>query len=158
MYVCTQMLIHIMHCHSLHVVRRSESLKLVVVTVLTQNHHHCKLEGPTTSTIRTNRNHIAEAQPSDMITLTRRNEGVLDCIALDEGAQVIIRTLDDMCVQSSYIINSSNGCCVFCSSYNSVHCTREGIDKDFTTLHCPIVYPQWGCAGVTVSTDEGELV
>ena len=48
--------------------------------------------------------------------LTRRNEGVLDCIALDEGAQVIIRTLDDMSIQSSYIINSSNGCCVFCSS------------------------------------------
>ena len=90
--------------------------------------------------------------------LTRRNEGVLDCIALGEVAQVLIHALDDMSIQSSYIINSSNGCFVFCFSLNSVHCTREGIDKDFTTLHCPIVYPQRGTDSVTVSTDEGELV
>ena len=30
--------------------------------------------------------------------------------------------------------------------------------KDTTTLHCPIVYPQWGSDNITVSTDEGELV
>ena len=112
--------------------------------VLTQNHHHCKLEGPTASTICTKGHHMAEAQPSVMVRLTRRNEGVLDCIALGEGAQVIIRTLDDMSIQSSYTVISRNGCCVFCSSLNSVHCTREGSGKELTTLHCPIVYPHWG--------------
>ena len=101
---------------------------------------------------------MAEAQPSVIVRLTRRNEGVLDCIALGEVAQVLIHALDDMSIQSSYIINSSNGCCVFCFSLNSVHCTREGPAKDITTLQCPIVYPQWGHSSVTVSTDEGELV
>ena len=90
--------------------------------------------------------------------LTRRSEGVLDCIALDDFPQYPVNTLDDMSIQSSNIINSSNGCCVFCYSVNSVHCTREGIDKDLTTLCCPIVYPQRGYSSVTVSTDEGELV
>ena len=88
-----------------------------------------------------------EAQSSAVVRvarLTRRDEGVLDCIALGERAQVLICTLDDMSIQSSYIINSSNGCCVFCSSLNSVRCTREGSGKENTTLHCPIVYPHWG--------------
>ena len=92
--------------------------------------------------------------------LTRRDEGELDCIALDEVAQIIICTLDEVSIQRSYIVHSSNGCSVFCSSENSVHCTREfeGSGKDFTTLHCPIVYPVWGCPFITVSTDEGDLV
>ena len=92
------------------------------------------------------------------IRLTRRNEGVLDCIALDEVAQYIVCTLDEVAIQHLYIVNSSNGCGVFCSSLNSVHCTREGSAKDFTTLKCPVVYPLWGTNMITVSTDEGELV
>ena len=92
------------------------------------------------------------------IRLTRRNEGVLDCIALGEVAQYIVCTLDEVAIQSSYIVNSSNGCCVFCSSLNSVHCTREGSANGFTTLRCPIVYPLWGRDSITVSTDEGELI
>ena len=48
--------------------------------------------------------------------LTRRNEGELDCIALAEVAQMIIHTLDEVSIQSSYIVHSSNGCSVFCSS------------------------------------------
>ena len=90
--------------------------------------------------------------------LTRRNEGELDCIALDGVAQYFIHTLDEVSIQRSYTVHSSNGCGVFCSSLNSVHCTREGSVKDDTTLQCPIVYPQWGWSNVTVSTDEGELI
>ena len=48
--------------------------------------------------------------------LTRRNEGELDSIALDEVAEVFIRTLDEVSIQRSYIVHSSNGCGVFCSS------------------------------------------
>ena len=98
------------------------------------------------------------AKCTSISRLTRRNEGVLDCIALGEVAQYIIHTLDEVSIQCSHIVNSSNGCCVFCSSLNSVHCTREGSDNGITTLHCPIVYPQWGIDIITVSTDEGELV
>ena len=90
--------------------------------------------------------------------LTRRDEGELDCIALDEVAQIIIYTLDEVSIKICYIVHSSNGCDVFCSSSISVVCTREGSAKDFTTLHCPIVYPVWGCPFITVSTDEGDLV
>ena len=92
------------------------------------------------------------------LRLTRRNEGVLDCIALDEVAQYIVGTVNEVSIQHLYIVKSSNGCGVFCSSSNSVHCTREGSTKDFTTLHCPVVYPPWGTDNMTVSTDEGELV
>ena len=90
--------------------------------------------------------------------LTRRNEGELDSIALDEVAQIIICTLDEVSIQCLYCVNSSDGCVVFCSSENSVTCTRESSAKDFTTLHCPIVYPQRRGENLTVSTDEGELV
>ena len=63
-----------------------------------------------------------------------------------------------MSIQHSHIVNSINGCGVFCSSLNSVQCTREGSAKDFTTLQCPIVYPQRGSESITVSTDESELI
>ena len=81
-------------------------------------------------------------------------------IALDEVPQIFMRTLNEVSIQCSYIVHSSNGSCVFCYSWNSVHCTREfeGSAKDFTTLHCPIVYPQWVWPSITESTDEGELV
>ena len=59
--------------------------------------------------------------------LTRRHEGELDCIALVEVAQYCICTLDEESIQSSYTVNTSNGCSVFCSSFSSVHCTREGL-------------------------------
>ena len=90
--------------------------------------------------------------------LTSRDEKEVDSIALDEVAQIIIRTLDEVSIQWSYYVISSDGCVVFCSSLSSVHCTREGSAKDFTTLHCPIVYPQRRGENITVSTDEGELV
>ena len=73
-----------------------------------------------------------------------RNKGVLDCISLDEGAQIHIHTLANMSFQSLYIINSSNGYRVFCSSLNSVYCTRKGSANELTTLHCLILYPHWG--------------
>ena len=89
-------------------------------------------------------------------TLTSRDEGELDSIALEE-VQIFIHTLDEVSIQFSYSVHSSNSCSVFCSIFNSVHCTREGSGKDFTTLHCPIVYPQRRGENFTVSTDEGEL-
>ena len=92
------------------------------------------------------------------IRLTGRNEGIFDSIALDEGTKIYICTLKDVSIQCSHIVHSRNGCSVFCSSENSVQCTREGSAKDFTTLYCPIVYPQWGRSSLIVSTDEGELV
>ena len=91
-------------------------------------------------------------------TLTSRDEGELDSIALDEVVQIFIHTLDEVSIQCSYTVFSSNGCSVFCSSMNNVVCTREGSVKDFTTLQCPIVYPQRRGENFTVSTDEGELV
>ena len=113
------------------------------------------------NTICTKGHHLAEAQPSvvvRIVRLTRRSEGVLDCIALGEVAQGLIRTLDDMSIQSSYIVQSTDSYSVFCCALSRVHCTSEGSVKDTTTLHCPIVYPLWGYSSVTVSTDEGELV
>ena len=92
------------------------------------------------------------------VRLTRRNERIFDSIALDEGTKIFIGTLKDISIQCLYIVHSNNGCSVFCSSENSVQCTREGSGKYITTLHCPIVYPQWGTEKITVSTDEGELV
>ena len=47
---------------------------------------------------------------------------------------------------------------VFCTCLDWVHWPREGSGKNITTLHCPIVYPDWVSRNVTVSTDEGELV
>ena len=90
--------------------------------------------------------------------LTRRNEGELDCIALDEVPQYCICTLDEVSIKSSYTVNTSDCCGMFCRSLNSVLCTKKGSAKGFTTLKCPIVYPHWGCPFITVSTDEGELV
>ena len=92
------------------------------------------------------------------IRLTRRNEEVLDCITLDGILQYIVYTLDEVSLQHSYIVHSTDGCCVYCSSLNSVHCTREGSANGFTSLHCPVVYPVWASEGITVSTDEGKLV
>ena len=90
--------------------------------------------------------------------LTRRNEGELDSIALDGVAQIRICTLDEVSIQGPYTVNTSDGCGMFCRSFNSVHRTREGSDKDDTTLHCcVIVNPQWGRSSLTVSADEGEL-
>ena len=48
--------------------------------------------------------------------LTRRNEGELDCIALDEVVFYVICTLDEVPIQFSYYVNTSNGCGMFCSS------------------------------------------
>ena len=64
------------------------------------------------------------------LRLTRRNEGMLDCIALGEVAQYIICALDEVSIQRLQIVHSSNGCCVYCHTPNCVHCTREGSVKD----------------------------
>ena len=43
------------------------------------------------------------------------DDEIFDGIALDEVAQIFIHTLDDISVQRSYTVHSSNGCSVFCS-------------------------------------------
>ena len=83
----------------------------------------------------------------------------MDSVALDEGAQYVVYTLDVESIQHSYTTYSTDGCCVFCCTFNSVHCPiRKGSDKDITILVSPIVYPFWRSDNITVSTDEGELV
>ena len=46
--------------------------------------------------------------------LTRKNKGELDSIALDEVDQIFICTLDEVTIQCSYTVHSSNSCGVFC--------------------------------------------
>ena len=53
---------------------------------------------------------------ASILRLTRRNKGKCDCIALDEVAQIIIHTLEDVSIPSSHTIHSSNGYGVFCPS------------------------------------------
>ena len=95
---------------------------------------------------------------SPLHALTRRVEGVLDLIALDEGAPYAVHTLNDVSIKSSHIAHSTDCHSVLCITPDCVHGTREGCGKDATTLHCPIVYPVWVRENITVSTDEGELV
>ena len=90
--------------------------------------------------------------------LTRRDKGVLDCIALDEVAQYAVHTLNDVSIKSLHIAHSTDCHSVLCITLDCVHCTREGSAKELTSLHCPIVYPVWIREKITVSTDEGELV
>ena len=90
--------------------------------------------------------------------LTRRDEGVLDSIALDEVPLYAVRTLNDVSVKSLHITHSTDSHSVLCIILRRVHCTREGSAKDLTSLRCPIVYPVGVSGNITVSTDEGELV
>ena len=53
---------------------------------------------------------------ANSLRLTKRNEEKCDCVALDEVALSFIRTLEDVSIQSSYTVHSSNGYGVFCSS------------------------------------------
>ena len=91
-------------------------------------------------------------------TLIRRDEGVLDWIALDEVAVYAVHTLNDVSVKNLHTTHSTDCHSVLCITLDCVQSTREGCGKDFTTLHCPIVYPVWVRRNITVSTDEGELV
>ena len=90
--------------------------------------------------------------------LTRRDEGVLDCIALDEVAPYAVHTLNDVSVKSLHIAHSTDCHSVLCIILECVHCAREGSAKELTSLQCPIVYPVWVNGNITVSTDESELV
>ena len=90
--------------------------------------------------------------------LTRRDEGVLDCIALDEVALYAVRTLNDVSIKSLHIVHSTDCHSVLCITLDCVHYTREGSAKDLTTLHCPIAYPVWVSGIITVSTDKCDLV
>ena len=95
---------------------------------------------------------------SALHALTRRDEGVLDCIALDEGACYAVYTLNDVSIKSSHIAHSTDCHSVLCITLDCVQCTREGSVQGLTTLRCLIVCPAWIRENITVSTDEGELV
>ena len=95
---------------------------------------------------------------SALHALTRRGEGVLDSIALDEVAQYAVHTLNDVSVKSLHIAHSIDCHSVLCITLDCVHCTREGKAKELTSLQCPIVYPVRVRENITVSRDEGELV
>ena len=56
--------------------------------------------------------------------LTRRDEGVLDSIALDEVAQYAVHTLNDVFVKSLHITHSTDCHFVLCITLNCVHYTR----------------------------------
>ena len=94
------------------------------------------------------------------VWLTIRNKWVLDSIALDGSALYAVHTLENISIQSCYIIHSSDCHSVFCAVLERVHCQpREGWGKEFTTLCCcPIVYPGWVSENSIMSTDEGEHV
>ena len=57
--------------------------------------------------------------------LTRRDEGVLDCIALDEVAQYAVHTLNDVSIKSLHIDHSTDCQSVLCITLDDVQCTRE---------------------------------
>ena len=81
------------------------------------------------------------------------------CIALDGSALYAVHTLENISIQSCYIIHSSNCHSVFCAVLERVHCQpREGSGKELTILRCPIVYPVWVSKNSIMSADEGELV
>ena len=87
---------------------------------------------------------------SALHALTRRDEGVLDCIALDEVAQYAVHTLNDVSVKSLHTAHSTNCHSVLCITLDCVQCTREGRAKELTSLHCSIVYPVWVRENITV--------
>ena len=60
------------------------------------------------------------------LRLTRRDEGVLDCIALDEVALNAVHTLNDVSIESLHITHSADCHSVLCIILECVHCTREG--------------------------------
>ena len=74
--------------------------------------------------------------------LTRRDEGVLDCIALEEVALYAVHTLNDVSVKSLHIAHSTDCHSVLCIILECVHCT-EGCAKNFTTLHCVSSMGKW---------------
>ena len=90
--------------------------------------------------------------------LTRRDEGVLDCIALDGVAHYAVHTLNDVFIKSLHTAHSTDCHSVLCITLDCVPYTREGRAKELTSFCCPIVYPVWVRENITVSTDEGELV
>ena len=94
---------------------------------------------------------------SALHALTRRDEGVLDCLALDEVALYAVHTLNYVSVKSLHIAHSTDCHSVLCFTLDRVHCTREGSVYELTILCCPIVFPVWVRENITVSTDEGEL-
>ena len=59
--------------------------------------------------------------------LTRRDEGVLDCIALDEVALYAVHTSNDVSIKSLHIAHSTDYHSVLCITPEWVHYTREGI-------------------------------
>ena len=63
---------------------------------------------------------------SALHALTRRDEGVLDCIALDEAAPYAVHTLNDVSIKSSHIAHSTDCHSVLCITLDCVQCTREG--------------------------------
>ena len=58
--------------------------------------------------------------------LTRRDEGVLDSIALDEVALYAVHTLNDVSVKSLHTAHFTDCHSVLCITLDCVHCTREG--------------------------------
>ena len=102
--------------------------------------------------------HIHSIKAHRISRLTRRDEGVLDCIALDEVTPYAVHTLNDVSVERLHTTHSTDCHSVLCLILECIHCTRECCAKDFTTIHCPIVYPVWVIENTSVSTDEGELV
>ena len=102
------------------------------------NHHYCKLEGPTVSKHYLHKRLNLVKAHSTLQVFWDGPGGMKENVTAllwDEVPQIFIRTLNEVSIQCSYIVHSSNDCCVICSSWKSVHCTREGSAKDFTTLH-----------------------
>ena len=100
--------------------------------------------------------HIHQAHHTSR--LTRRDEGVLDCIAFDEVTLHAVCTMNDVPIKSLHTAHSTDCHSVLCITLDCVQCTREGSGKELTPLCCPIVYPVWVSENITVSTDEGKLV
>ena len=102
--------------------------------------------------------HIHSIKAHRTSRLTRRDEGVLDCIALDEVALYAVHTLNDVSIKSLHIAHSTDCHSVLCITLDRVHYTREGRVYELSFLRCPIVYPTWVRENINVSTDESELV
>ena len=102
--------------------------------------------------------HIHSIKAHRTSRLTRRDEGVLDCIALDEVDLYAVHTLNDVSVESLHIAHSTDCHSVLCITPEWVHCTREGRSKELTILRCPIVYPVGVSGNIAVATDESQLV
>ena len=102
--------------------------------------------------------HIHSIKAHRTSRLTRRDEGVLDSIALDEFALYAVHTLNDVSVKSLHIAHSTNCRSVLSITLDCVRCTREGSAKELTILHSPVVYPVWISGNIAVPTDESQLV